>query len=160
MNTQTIMVQIADREWTLEALHAACLLARNTSAKIALVQMIPVQHPNWLGTDWGYLNVTAEEKDAFEDYQATIEDYGLECVPTLFQYATWAEGTLQAAEHVDAQTVFAPKPHSLLPIWTRFQVWMMQHRFTQQGRKWIASPLYGPKAEINEGELAPQQASV
>lgn len=160
MNTQTIMVQIANREWTLEALHAACLRARNTSAKIALVQMIPVQHATWLGTGWGYLNVTAEEKDAFEDYQATIEDYGLECAPTLFQYATWVEGTLQVAEHLNAQIVFAPKPHSIVPLWSHFQMWMMQRQFAQQGREWIPDPVYNLEAGLDQEAAIPYPSPV
>ena len=52
----TIMVQIADRAWTLDALHCACQMARRSAAVIALVSMIPVQHTGWLGTEWGIMN--------------------------------------------------------------------------------------------------------
>lgn len=145
------MVQIGERQWTMDALHAACVLARRTSAKIALVLMVPVQHASWLGTDWGYATLPAEVKGAFADYQATIEDYGLDCVPTLFQYVTWVEGTLQAAAQVDARIVFVPEPHSHLPLWTRFQRWMMRRQFARQGRDW-AAPSY-PRVAVEADEV-------
>ena len=147
MNTkQTIMVQISDREWTLEALHRACLLARITSANIALVQMIPVQHPRWLGTDMGYMNFTDQDRVEFTDYQATIEDYGVEFTPLLFQYATLAEAIAQAAEHVNAQAVFARIPESIIPFWTKFQVWWLNRQLERQQCKLIQNPVYDTEA--------------
>jgi hypothetical protein len=63
MNAQTvIMLQIADRTWTLEALHCVCAIARKMSAKIPLVKMIPVQHIRWLGTELGNMNFSEEDQ--------------------------------------------------------------------------------------------------
>jgi nucleotide-binding universal stress UspA family protein len=42
MSMPIIMVQIADRKWTLEALHRACALARDVNAEIVLLTMLPV----------------------------------------------------------------------------------------------------------------------
>jgi hypothetical protein len=137
-----IMVQISDREWTAEALHCACLLARNTSARIALVDMVPVQHAGWLGTDLGYLNFTDQKQVDFADYQATIEDYGVEFVPVLFQYLDLPDAIAQAAEHMNAQIVFAKLPESGISFWTKFQRWLLNRQFAREKRQWIQHPVY------------------
>ena len=156
MNTpSTIMVQIADREWTLEALHAACVLGRKTNAQIVLVYMLPVHNVRFLGTTWGNLNFTPEQQDDFADYQTTVEDYGLDYTPVVFQYATWVEGTLQAAEYVKADIVFAPEPHAQLKLWRQFQAWMMKHQFVEQGREWITMPVYADELEMAITSLQP-----
>lgn len=141
-----ILVQIADRAWTLEALHCACLLARQTAARIALVKMIPVQHPGWLGTDAGYMNFTPAEQADFADYQATIEDYGVAFTALTLQYVTLAEALIQAAEYVNAQVVFARIPEYGIPLWARFQHWTLQRTFVRQGRQWIQHPVYATSA--------------
>jgi hypothetical protein len=147
MSTESVvMVQIANREWTLEALHCACLLARNTSARIALVKMIPVQHASWLGTEWGYMYFTPQEQADFTDYQATIEDYGVPFTPLMLQYVTLAEATIQAAEHVNAQIVFARIPESRIPLWTKFQRRLLTRQLARQKRQWIQYPAYNPDA--------------
>jgi hypothetical protein len=104
--------------------------------------MIPVQHPGWLGTEWGYLNVTEQEQADFADYQATIEDYGVEFTALLFQYDSLAEAIAQAAEYVNAQIVFATIPESAIPFWTRFQRWSLSRQLTCQNRQWIPHPVY------------------
>jgi hypothetical protein len=143
MNTKpVIMVQISDREWTLEALHCACLLARNTSARIALVKMVPVQHATWLGTNLGYMNLTYQGHAEFVDYQTTIEDYGVEFTPLVFQYITLIEATVQAAEHVNARIVFASIPASIIPWWTKLQRWMLRRQLIHQRRQLIQHPVY------------------
>ena len=141
-----IMVQAANREWTMAALHCACLLARNMSARIKLVKMIPVQHPSWVGTEWGYLDFTKQEQADFEEYQATLEDYGVEYTPVLFQYLTLAEGIAEAADYVDAQIVYATIPESIIPLWIRFQRWMLGRQLARQERQWIQFPVYDSSA--------------
>jgi hypothetical protein len=147
MNTKPIlMVQIADREWTLEALHSVCLMARHTSAQIALVKLIPVQHTSWLGTEWGYMNFTPQEQADFTDYQATIEDYGVEFTPVTFQYVTLVEAIAEVAEYVDAKIIFVKIPESRIPLWTRLQWWMLNRKLARQKRQWIQYPVYDPDA--------------
>jgi hypothetical protein len=80
------------------------------SAKIALVKMIPVQYYSWLSTDLGLMNFSEQDRNRLADYQATIEDYGVEFSAHFFQYVTLAEAIRQAAEHVNAQIVFATLP--------------------------------------------------
>ncbi|KAB2867571.1 MAG: hypothetical protein F9K46_00020 [Anaerolineae bacterium] len=142
------MVQISDYEWTLDALHCACLLARNTGTPIVLVEMIPVQHPTLLGTDFGYMNFSHQDEASLRDYQATIEDYGLEFTTLLFQYMDLPSGIAQAAEHVHAQIVFAHIPDSIIPLWSKFQRWLLNRQLTHQHRQWIEHPLYDANAAV------------
>ena len=94
MNTPTIiMVQIADCEWTMDALHRACRLGRTMPTHIALVKMIPVQHVSWLGTELGNRNYSEKDLHDIINYEATIEDYGIEFSSTVFQYSELAMKT-------------------------------------------------------------------
>jgi hypothetical protein len=136
-----IMVQIANRSWTLESLHSACQMARETSALIVLVKMIPVQHLSWLGNEMGYLNFSAQEKLDFLDYQATVEDYGLDCEPVMFQYESWLEATIQAVEQIAPQFLFAHQPKSLISLWSRIQSRALNNQLVRLGCNWIDNPL-------------------
>ena len=143
-----IMVQIADndRAWTLEALHCAAIMARERSAKIVLVKMIPVQHIGWLGTELGYLHLTEHDEQELADYAATLEDYGVDYEVCPFQYATLTDALVQAAEFVGAQTVFATLPASRIPFWQRFQLHDLRHHLAQDQRVLIEEPAY-PQAD-------------
>ena len=137
MTIQKIMVQIADRAWTLRAVHQACLLARQTEAEVALMSMIPVQHLGWLGTDFGAMNFTDEKRASLHDYAATAEDYAVPCSLHAFQYFTLAEAVADAADHIDAQIAFATLPQSSIPFWRAFQTNRLRNRLSQQGRQLI-----------------------
>jgi len=154
MNTQSvIMVQISERAWTLAALHTACLMARKMSAAVAPVKMIPVQHPAMLATEWGYMNFSGQDRADFADYQAMIEDYGIECTPLLFQYASLAEAIAQAAEYAGAQVVFARIPESRIPFWTKLQTRLLKRQFARQQCQWIQ------QSDDSAGILVPVPAS-
>jgi hypothetical protein len=136
-----IMVQIADHAWTREALHSACILARQRPAIIALVKMIPVQHLGWLGTDLGYLNLSEKDYREIADCEATIEDYGVPFRTELFQYATLDDAILQFAEHVNAQVVFATLPKSIIPFWRSYQLRGLRRHLARHQRKLIQHPV-------------------
>ncbi len=135
----TIMVQIADRAWTLDAVHCACRMARRSPAAIALVSMIPVQHASWLGTEWGYMDFSEAAKDDLEDYKDTALDYGLDCHMVRGQYVDFVDGLADAAEHLDATVIFAKVPPTLIPAWRRLQVWLLRRRLSQQQRQFVES---------------------
>lgn len=141
MNAQpVIMVQVADPDWTLEAVHCACRTARQASMQIILMQMIPVQFTQWLGTEAGYVNFSHQERVRFAGYKNTIEDYGLDVDFRLFQYSTWVEGTTQAAAYASATIVFAKQPTSRLSFWARFQTWQLKGKLDSLGCTWINNP--------------------
>ncbi len=157
MDTQSIMVQITDRGWTLAAMHFACALARQSGAEVALVKMAPVQHVGWLGNDLGYLRLTATDRQDMSDYTTITEDYAVRSSTHFFQYATLPDAILEAAVYLDAQTVFAILPRSVLPYWRRFQMWRLRRSLTRQRRvfytleqpdnAWPPSILVGPIEE-------------
>jgi hypothetical protein len=132
-----IMVQIADPRWTLEALHRACLLAREIKAEIVLLKMLPVQHMQWLGTEFGAMNFTGKDRAALRDYEATVEDYGLSYSSLVFQYHTLTEAIAEAADQVNAHLVFATLPNSRIPYWREYQLHNLRKRFVQQHRHLI-----------------------
>lgn len=135
----TIMVQIADRAWTLDAVHAACRMGRRSPAVIALISMIPVQHTGWLGTEWGYMDFSKAAKHDLEDYQDTVLDYGLNYRMVQGQYVDFVDGLADAAEQLNAQIVFARFPNTLIPAWRRLQMWLLRCRFSKQQRQLIES---------------------
>jgi hypothetical protein len=137
-----IMVQINGRRWTLEALHCACLLARRISAKIALVKMIPDQYYSSIGIDLGFLNFSEQDRSELSDYQATIEDYGVEYSIHFYYYVTLAWAIGQAAEHVNAQIVFATLPRSITPFWRSFQLQGLRRYLSRQQRELNEQPAY------------------
>lgn len=89
------MVQLGERGWTSDALHAACQRARTQRAAIVIVAMMPVQHLSWLGTDLGNRSFSGKVVTNVQDCLATVEDYGLQAEVFGFQYSTWLAGTLR-----------------------------------------------------------------
>ena len=137
MSNPIIMVQIANRQWTLEALHQACALARDKSAGIVLMKMLPVQHLGWLGTEFGTMNFSDGDRAEIHDYEATIEDYGVPFAAEVFQYVTLPEAIVQAADYVEADIVFATLPKSIIPYWQKFQLGRLRNDLASHGRQLI-----------------------
>ncbi len=142
----TIMVQIADHAWTLDAVHCACRLARRSPSVIALVSMIPVQHPGWLGTEWGNMDFSNSARVDLEDYQETVFDYGLDCRLVGCQYMDFADALGDAAEQLDASVIFAKLPSTLIPAWCRWQEWLLKRRFSKQQRQLVETTASLPVA--------------
>jgi hypothetical protein len=153
MGNPVILIHIGDREWTLQALRSACLLARRTSASIALVKMIPIRHHRWLGTDMGDVNYTVREQRHFARCQAIVEGQGIACTPLLFQYVTLTEAIVQAVEHVHAQVVFIQLPDSGVPFWRRFQLWSLNRRLVRQHCQLVQHPVEGSSLQRLAAEL-------
>ncbi len=151
MDTPIIMVQIADRPWTQDVLHRACALAREMNAGIALVKMVAVQHLSWLGTEFGSMNFTDQDRAEIRDYEATVEDYGVPCSFHIFQYATLIEAISEAADHVNARLVFAALPTSIIPYWPQFQRRRLARHLSRHGRE-LFDPNRTVAAEIGDLE--------
>jgi hypothetical protein len=146
------MVQIADPVWTKEAIHSACLKARKLHAKIALMNLIPVQHHSWLGTDLGFLNFSSSEIKALAEYEAIIKDYGVKFTTYYFQYVSLPGAIQQSADYAHAQIVYATFPKSIIPFWRNFQIQWLRHRLSQQERELIEQPNF----DIDSFSLAKQ----
>jgi hypothetical protein len=141
MNEQpVIMVQIADPAWTWDVLHAACRLARACTGAVALVQMIRVKHISYLGSELGYVNLKDEDKKNLQLYVDTVEDYGLACTVTLYQYCSLAEAIVGAADLVAASIVYAKLPASRIPLWSACEFELLRVRLSRQHVELFGEP--------------------
>ncbi|MEO8613009.1 MAG: hypothetical protein ABI690_34265 [Chloroflexota bacterium] len=118
-----IMVQVANKSWTMEALHLACAMARGGETSITLVRFMEVGHPSYLGTDMGKIAPNPQEHQELRDYQETAEDYGIELDVYSIQCLSVLDVVAQAANELEADVVFARIPASTLPYWRKFQIW-------------------------------------
>jgi hypothetical protein len=132
---QVIMVQMADRQWTMVAMHLACAIAQNKRTEIILVRMVPIQHLGWLGSEYGRWSLSRQDSEDLREYTATAKEYGVNLSKQVYQYSTLADALADAAGYFGARTVFATLPSSVLPYWHCFQVWYLRRRLTQDGRE-------------------------
>lgn len=134
LSPSTIMVQMADPQWTLQAVHLACAVARTNGYHILLVKMVPVSHVGWLSTEFGYQHFTIEDRRLLQECAITAEDYGISSTMKLFQYVTLSDAIVDAASQFDPRIVFATLPHYKLPYWRKFLIWRMRHGMERQQR--------------------------
>lgn len=123
---KTIMVQMADKQWTMEAMHLASAVARNTDARIVLLRLALANNPGLLG--WGMMAPTAEERRQMEEYASIAEDYGVEFDVQPMQFVTLVDALAQAARQRQAAALFAHIPHSSIPYWRRFRLWSLKRQ--------------------------------
>jgi hypothetical protein len=123
-----IMVAVGERQWTLEAMHLACALARNTGKEIVLVKLISVSQPSYLGANFALWIYTAEDQAQIREYTHTAEDYGVKLSLTMFEYIDFVPGLVQAAEDADADVVFATLPDSVIPYWRGLRLWSLRRQ--------------------------------
>jgi sugar phosphate isomerase/epimerase len=131
----TLLVQMADEQWTMSALHLACALARSVDGKVVLLRLMQVRHPSYLGTEFGDKSPDEREYQNLKEYAATAEDYGLQLVVQPMQCATSLDAVVDAAEQLDAFVVFAHVPETRFAYWRRFQIWNMERRLHSQHRQ-------------------------
>jgi len=125
---------MARHDWTMQALHLACAMARNQRTNVTLVRMIPVQHIAWLGTEFANTPPTPQEHQCLRSYDATAEDYGVQLSIQSMQYVTLTDALVEAATYLEALAVFANIPPMSFPYWRKFQVWNLQRRMTSAHR--------------------------
>ena len=123
---KTIMVQMSDKRWTMEAIHLASALARNINGKIVLLRLVLANNPGLLG--WGIAPPTAEEQRQMEEYAAVAEDYGVEFWVQPMQYITLTDALAQAAELLNVSVLFAHMHQSNIPFWRRFRLWSLKRQ--------------------------------
>ena len=131
-NQPVIMVQVAEPEWTWDVLHAACKLARSCGGTVHLVHMVCAKHLAYLGTELGYINLNDGDQHVLRGYVDTIDDYGLPCRLTVYQYCSMYEAIAGAAEQVAADIVFARPPKSKIPFWSDCQFELLRVRLSRQ----------------------------
>jgi len=142
-----IMVQVANKSWTMEALHLACAMARGGDTTISLVRFMEVGHPSYLGTNMGTIAPTPQEYQDLREYQDTAEDYGVELEVRSIQCLSPLDAVAQAAEELEADVVFARIPEHPIAYWRKFQVWNLARSL--KGQRCQLYTLDQP-ADVNE----------
>lgn len=120
----TILVQMSEKCWTMEAMHLSSALARNIDGKIVLLRLVLANNPGLLG--WGIAAPTALEQCLIEDYAMIAEDYGVEFLFQSMQFVSLRDALTQAVELLDASVLFADIPRSRIPCWRQFQLWRLK----------------------------------
>ncbi len=127
----TIMVLVDSHPDSLATPHAACTLAQNGQHDVALVQLVPVNQPGWLGTEWGDLNYTNKDRRRLLECQHLVESYGVSARALKVQTLSTLGGIICAAEQVNARVVFADLPYTILPFWRTWQTAWLRRRLAQ-----------------------------
>jgi hypothetical protein len=134
------MLLLCDHPAMANVVHTTCQLAWREDALLALVVMVPVAHPGWLGATMGYAALPLSIERLQRQAVSTAEDYGVTCALTRYQYTTWAEGAAQACELWGATTLIAARPRRALPGWSTFEAWLLRRQLAAQGCVWQEMP--------------------
>ena len=121
-----IVVQLADPEWTMQALHLASALARNTGSYVTLLHLALARNPGLLGTELATPAPSWEEWAQFREYGSVCGDYGGEFVFQPMQYVTLTGAIRDAATMLEATAFFIKQPDSRFRLWNRFVAWRLE----------------------------------
>ena len=132
--TPIIMVVTGEHAWTLQALHLAAAMARETGASLLLVEPVRVSHLEYLGAGLRETLLPYERLVALSEYSAAIRDYGIEVAVAPYEYTDYAGGLVSAVEQIAPLAVFAPAPGGRLPLLAAARLWLL--------RRALGRPLY------------------
>jgi len=150
-----IMVQVDAPQWTADVLHAACRLARTCGGEVALVRLVRVRRLLYLGTEFGNLDLSDDDKRHLEACVDTVEDYGLPYSVTLYQHCDLCAAIADTAELVGAGVVFARLPHSSIPLWSDCQFELLRMRLSRRHVELLNAPgIWGQAAPLRAAEAA------
>ena len=124
--TSPILVVTGEPTWTMQALHLAAAMARESGAAILLVEMTPASHIQSLGADPDETLLPLARMEALRQYADTVESYGIPLTVTTFQCADPIGGLLSACEQADAAAVFAPAPGGALSFVAAARLWYLR----------------------------------
>jgi hypothetical protein len=122
---KTILLQLADESWTIDAVHLASAMAANTGMSLTLLRLIPVNNPGLLGTPLQH-ELSRKELAFFQKCLEIARAYNIEVSIQPMQYLTRIDALAQAAESCDSQIVFAPLPISPIGLWRKWQHWRLK----------------------------------
>lgn len=126
-----ILVQMADQQWTAQAIHLACALAQNSHAEVILLQMMPAYHPQYLGTALGGRIPTSAEYEQMQEYMYTAEDYGVNLSIQPMQYISLLDALVDVVDQLSGTILFAYIPPSHFEYWRQLQIWLLQRRLAR-----------------------------
>lgn len=132
MVTTKIMIVLGEPAWTNQAMHLVCAIGRRQHVAIVLAKMIPVVHPQMLGTTAGYLQFTPQDEQDIREYAATAEDYGVVFTIQFCQYANYLRGIASAAQQLGVSDVLAYIPSGRFAKWQQLQEWWLRQLLNRQ----------------------------
>ncbi len=135
MSTSSIMVILGERQWTMQAMHLACAVARDNEGRVIVIKMVRVNNPQLLGDAAGMANYSTKDRLALHDCEATAETYGVNFEEHVCTYADYAAGLAAAADQLDATLLLVPPPPSRFAPWNRYAQWRV--------RRIVGRPVYG-----------------
>lgn len=130
----TILIQLSDYSWTVQALHLACSMARSQHETVTLLRLMQVRHISYLGSAFGRTPITDQEMGELLSYQDTAEDYGVELELEQMQCLNCTDAIAEAASILSATAVFARVPSSVIPFWHDLMEARLQYRLWRAGR--------------------------
>jgi hypothetical protein len=123
---KTIMVQLSNEHWTLEAMHLASAMTRSLKGKVVLLRLVLANNPGLLG--WGIPLPTSKEEHQIRNYATVAEDYGVEFSVQPMQYVSLVEALAQAVEGLKVDVLFANVAKSKIPLWGVYQQWSLKRK--------------------------------
>lgn len=134
MDNTSIMVVVGEHQWTLQAIHLACAVARSNGREVVLLNMVPVRHTWLLGTELGLVDFTIEDQIAIAEYAQIPTLYGVCFSICVFQYDAYVSALLDAAEQHNTLIVFALPPRRLVPLWHKIEVGWLRRALSNRHR--------------------------
>lgn len=120
-----IIVQLTDRQWSIQTLHLASALARNTGSYVTLLHLMLAHNPGLLGSDLAITAPSLEEQSQFSEYSEICEDYGVDCILQPMQYVSLFGALQDAAMILKANAFFVKKPDSRFTVWNQLWTWRL-----------------------------------
>ena len=152
MDQQAIMIVPGTRQWTQQALHLACAMARDAGAVVVMVKMVGVNHPLRLDDLVGTKD-TAQDRCLWEDCAATADIYGVPYQVQVFTYSDYVPGLVSAAEQMGAAAVFVSPAHSSFRLWNQIRQWRLRYAL-KQTLYTLETPVDQPSFTLPAGEYA------
>ncbi len=125
-----ILLVISNPEWTHKAMHLACQLANNTKSPLVLLDFRLTHNVGGLGQG-AYQHPNYQEHFALRDYHLIAEEYGLEVTIQPVEYESFHDVMIQIVDEFDGTVVFAQPPKSIIPFWSQFTLWQLQHELAK-----------------------------
>jgi hypothetical protein len=94
--------------------------------------LVRVRRLLYLGTEFGYMDLSNDDKLHLQACMDTIEDYGLLGSVTLYQHCGLYEAIVDTADLVGASVVFARLPKGAIPFWNECQLELLRWRLSHQ----------------------------
>ena len=147
MSTPTIMVQMAEPKWTAAALELACQQAASTGAEVALVELLHADAIHWLCCEADEYVFSESEREDLNHYREIAARHQVPMSVRVMKYDTLEQGIVEAADRVNADTVFVTLPPSVLSFLHNRQVKHLSHLLEEHNHHLITFR----QPEVTEG---------